>query len=488
MDVLNQIIEKLSKEEIRNFKVLSAATVRPEERKDLLLFDYMRTSGVKFNEDKAVKKLDYTTGDKNSYYRIKHRLMENLGDSLVLLHTHKNELYELLQYIQLFYICHSRNIFKACSVYLRKAERLANAIENYEMLDIVYSNFIRLSADLAEIKPADYIAKREKNAVIVTNLRDMEDILATLSHRLKVSQNFGSLDKDLLKKFQAKVKDVSKLTTAQFGKNLEARIYNALSQLFLQQHNYEALEKLVKDTYQKFDREKWFDKSNHELKLQMLTYCANALFKNGKFKESLSYAERIGEEIQMFDKLHYEKYLFFYYNALVINYSVLDRPKGLAVLNEFEQEMRSKKNTYYDFFIYLNRAVLLHDMERFKESLKNLVRLYVSPGYAEADKSFKLKIEICELIITFETGDRETLEYRLGQMKKTFASLRSEPTLKRDFEIMELLEKMNASADYKRDSAIQKKIGVLLKAKYDLKEEDSEIIKYREWLGRKLKV
>lgn len=486
MDVLNQIIDKLSKEEIRNFKLFYNAAENAE-RKDLQLFNYIRNSGHKFDEEKAIRKLHYDTDNKNNYYRLKNRLIEDIGDSLTLLHTHKNELYELLQFITLFHIYHARNLFKTCLFYLRKAERLANVVENYELLDIVYSSFIRLSANLIEIEPEVYIEKREKNAVVVSSLRELDDILATLSYRLKISQNFGSVDKDLLKKLQAKIKAVNKITTAGFGRNLEARVYNALSQVFLQQHNYVALEKLVNDTYTKFEEEKWFDKSNHDLKLQMLIYYVNSLYKNNKFKESLEYAEVLGEAINAFNKLHYEKYLFFYTNAKVLNYAVLNPQRGLKVLDDFETEMRKKENTYYDFFIYLNRAALLYDTGKFKDALKNLVRLYVSDGYTKADKAFKLRVEVSELIMTFESGERETLGYRIDQVRKSFASLQKQTAFKRDFEIIQLIADMNLSTDYKRDENIQKRIRSLLKGSFETADHDNQIIRYRDWLQLKLK-
>ena len=59
MDILNQIIEKLSKEEIRNFKLFYGKSTTTEERKDLLLFNYIRSSGDKFDEPKAIGKLGY---------------------------------------------------------------------------------------------------------------------------------------------------------------------------------------------------------------------------------------------------------------------------------------------------------------------------------------------------------------------------------------------------------------------------------------------
>ena len=51
--------------------------------------------------------------------------------------------------------------------------------------------------------------------------------------------------------------------------------------------------------------------------------------------------------------------------------------------------------------------------------------------------------------------------------------------------MIQLIEEMSASPNYKRDEKIQKKINGMLKAKVDKAEEDTEIIKYRRWLELK---
>src|SRR5688500_9315006 len=150
MDILNQIVEKLTKEELRFFKFYLGA-MPVDDRKDLILVDYVRRSGIKFDEEKVITKLKYNAKDKNSYYRLKNRVIQDIGNSLALLHTHKDDLYKLQHYLTLYHIYHSKTLFKPCLIYLKKAERLARASENYELLDMVYSNFIRLSSDLVEI-------------------------------------------------------------------------------------------------------------------------------------------------------------------------------------------------------------------------------------------------------------------------------------------------------------------------------------------------
>ncbi|HLP20372.1 MAG TPA: hypothetical protein VK174_08725, partial [Chitinophagales bacterium] len=478
-------VEKLTKDELRFFKFFMGS-MPGDDRKDLVLVDYVRHAGNKFDEEKVIKKLKYNAKDKNSYYRLKNRVIQDIGDALTVLHTHKNDLYELQHYITLYHIYYSKTLYKPCLFYLKKAERLARNIENYELLDMVYSNFIRLSAELIEVNPDDYIALREENAKLVTQLRSLDDLLATVTYRLKLSQNFGAGDKKQLAQLQQQVGLISKQTTSHFGRNLQTKIYKALSQIFLQQHNYEALEKMMKETYKMFEDQKWFDKQNHDLKLQMLTYYANALYKNGRNKESLTITETLGSEIEQYGKLHYDRYLFFFYNLQIINNSVLNPARALKILDDFQNEIHRKKNYYYDTFIYLNRAGLFYDTGRYKDALKSLVKLYVSDSYLNADKAFRFKVEMSELIITYESADYDTLLYRIEQVKKDYKAFASNKNYLRDFSLLELLKLMADSRDVKHDADIQKGIKSLLKYKTDPTAGDSEIISYEGWLNKKL--
>ncbi|MFN8287263.1 MAG: hypothetical protein U0V74_10940 [Chitinophagales bacterium] len=484
MDILNQVVERLTKDELRFLKMYYG-NAGPDNRKDMVLVDYVRQSGERFNEEKLIKKLGYSAEDKNSYYRLKNRVIQDVGDSLTLLYAHKVEFLELLHFLQLYQLYFSRSLYKGCLQYLKKAERLAKKIEAYDLLDHVYSNFIALSFHLLEVVPDEYINLRNANAELLAKLRELDNMLASVSHRLKVTQNFGSSDKQQLRQLREKARQVSAPTNSQYSKSLQVRIYQALSQVFLQQHNYTELEKLVVDTYALFEKEEWFDKENHQLKLQMLTYAANALYKNQKEKESLQYTEILGREIAAHNKLYYDQYLFFYYNLQILNNAVLNPMRALQWLHDFEAEMRRKKNYYYDTFIYLNRAGLQYDLRKYKEALKSFVKLYVSDNYTRAAVPFKFKVEISELLTTYEAGDFESLQRRIGQVRKDYEALQKQKAFKRDFDMIDLLEEMARSSNYRRDAAIQKKINALLKMQVDAAQADAEIIKYEGWLKGK---
>ena len=76
--------------------------------------------------------------------------------------------------------------------------------------------------------------------------------------------------------------------------------------------------------------------------------------------------------------------MFFYYNALVINYSILDRIKALEILEDLKDNPKIKSNSYYHLFVHLNLAVLRFDVKEYKESIKNFTRLYMLDGYKTA--------------------------------------------------------------------------------------------------------
>lgn len=485
MDILNQIVERLSKDELRFLNMRYKGEEGSDERKDLVLLNLVRKQGNKFDETKTLKHLGYTADDKNSYYRLKNRVIEDIGEGLNLLYTSKTAVLELQHYIALYNIYYTKHLYKVCLYYLKRAEKLARNIESYEFLDIIYDGLIRLSFHLTEINPQQYTKLRRENMQLVAQLRELDDHLADVSYRLKLSQNFGATDKKVLKALTDKAKEVAAQTTSQYSKSLQTRIYRALSQVFLQLHNYAELEGLVKGSYAIFEKEGWFDKDNHDLKLQMLTYAGNALYKNGKQKESLQYADVLGKAISEHNKLYYDRFLFFYYNLQILNNAVLNPHKALEHLNGFEQEMRKKKNFYHDTFIYLNRAGLLYDMRRYKDALKALVRLYVNDDYAKADKEFKLKVEVSELIITYEAGDKEVVLKRISQIEKDYGTLKKQKSFAFDFAMIDLLRLMANSNNYIRDKDIQQSITTLLKGNRNAETEDSEIIKYGGWLIQK---
>ncbi len=483
MEILLQVIGLLTKEETRYFKIYLTRIATPNERKDEKLFDMMRKSGVDFDDDAAAKKL-YGKSDKNAYYRLKNRLQEDVCDALALLHTDKTDVNYLYRQLMLFNIFQTRNNLKLSMYFLKRAEKKALAAENFELLDILYANYIRLSNDFAEINPEEYIEKRKLNADKLNRLRAMDQTLAAVLYRLKTAQTFERKPSALMDMLETSIKQFSGDHSLRKSKTFQTRLYRAVSQQLLQTHNYQQLEKFMRKTIDAFQNENWFDKSNHDTKLQMLVYLINALFRNEKYTESLAYAEQLGEEIKSFNKLHFDKYVFYFYNSLYINYARTDIDKAIRALDDLDKVMKQLKNSYYEQFILLNKSTLLFERKKFNDAIRQLVRLYLNDSYRNASETFKLKVAVAEMIMQYESGDLSVFKNRLGQVRKQFASVLKKQENNRDKTFLNILEKM-MDKDWRANKALAKSVKAFIVPAKASEGEESELLNYRQWLSVK---
>jgi len=483
MDILDSIVHSLSKEELRFFKLFTQRQQGPEERKDVMLLDLMRKQSNSSNTDKIFRKL-YPQGDKNAYYRLRNRLVEDVNRSLAIQHFADNDYLQMLHFLQLVKIYEAKSKFDLCIAFLQKAEHKAIKLEQHEILDSIYSEFIRLSHEVIEINPAVYIQKRGDNNDALQTLRQIEDTLAIVSYRLKLSQNFGVSGQSFGHALEELIDKYTNDPTLKKSPRFRFRLYALVSQLLLQKKNYKELEEYLLKTYNEFSQEQLFHKENHETRLQMLTYIVNSLFKNKKTSESLRYAEILHGQMMQFGQIHFDKYAIFYYNALVNNYSTFDIPKAIELLHELLDNKSLSKNPFYEIFIYLNLATAYFDLKKFNLSIRHLNKLYMLENFKKTDRRLQFKISFAELIIRYEIGDFDFVLYRIDQVKKAFADLLEDESSLREKLFVSLLQTSISLPDGLKSEEIQDKLNFFMQTEKEDEQED-EIIRYTTWLNEK---
>ncbi len=486
MDILKRIIQSLSKEEVRFFKLYSNRISSGEERKDLLLFDYIRKHGEDYNEEKIFNKL-YSSGSKNPFYRLKNRIAEDLNKSLTIQHYSYSEevqIHNLLTNVKLYA---KKGDLELSLYYLKKAEKIAEQIEAYDLLDIIYSEHIKLAQESLSINPEEVIQKRKENLTILNSLREMDDVLAMVIYRTKTTQNFNSKQNPIIPLLEKTVNEVSGNKSLKKGSKLRLKIYRAVSQVLLQRHEYVALEEYLEKTIKDFTEEKLFNKSNHESKLQMLTYMVNCLNKNRKYKESLDYAELLKAAMEEFGGIGKDKYLFFYYNALVNNYGILNKEKAIEILLELKASSWLKKTPYYEVFVYGNLAILSYNLKQYKKAAKYLHQLYLLDSYKNTDASYKFKTEIAELLIRYELNDFDYLEYRIKQVRKDFKEKLTLEENSRELKLLEIISELIYTNSIRSNKQLLEKINHFIEDKPQEERLYSEMIDYNDWLKSRLK-
>ncbi len=485
MNILPEVIGNMNKEEIRNFKLFINRTEKATERKDEVLFDFIRKQYPGYDEDKILKKL-YQGEDKNALYRLKNRLFEDIGKSLTLHYYDSNEYNIILNLLLLSRLFQSKGQAPTAYYYLNKAFRKANENEQLEWLDIIYGEFIKLSHETLEINPEEYIQKRKDNRSKLNKVQEIDDILAALIYRIKVSQNFAKQNTEILQLLQKTVNDFAKSKDVKNSPVLRFKIYQSVSRILLQQQDYKSLEKYLLKTFDEFTKEKLFNKNNHDTKLQMLTYLINSLFKNKKTDLSLEYANKLKLAMDEFNGQLHDKYLFYYYNSLVINYSVKNIDKAIEILHEAKDNSSIKKLPIYNVFVYLNLAVLNFEKKNFKESLKHLVKPMMQDAFKHLDEAWHLKLAVFELMIRFELNDYDYLEHKSDRIRKEYSVLLKKEEYVRQKHLIVVIEKMMKSDRIKKNKQLLKEINMLLDGIMLNSSSDTDIINYSDWLKMKV--
>ncbi|HNC32790.1 MAG TPA: hypothetical protein PLZ26_01650 [Bacteroidia bacterium] len=481
MDILNQLINGLNKEEVRFFKMYINRVEKTDNRKDVQLFDYIRKSGDRFSDEIIFKKL-YQPQEKNSYYRLKNRLIREVNKSLTLQHFDDDMVVYIFRLLALVKFYLNKNALKPAYFFLRKAEQKANETESLELLDIIYGEYIRLTREMTSINPEFYIHRRKENSEKLNQLRVIDDILAVVTYRLKITQNLSSKDETVISLLQKTTDDFIGDPKIVKSPLFRFRIYNAISQLLLQSHQYTLLEDYLLKTLKIFNQEKLFTKNNHETKLQLLVYLVNSLYKNNKLKKSLEYTNMLHQEMKAYNQLFYDKFLFYYYNALVINYSKTDKQKEIVTLQEMEQNEKINANLFYRQFILLNFALAYFDQKEFNLSAKSFTRLQMMPDYKETDESLRMKVAVAELMTRHELNDYSTFDYKLKQFKKDFRGVLNKPENEPEKLMSEIL-KLMMSVNNRKNRAIELRIAQL--KTFSKEEDQSGLINYLDWLQEK---
>lgn len=480
MNILHQIIESLTKEELRYYKLFAARTNNNTERKDIQLFDFIKKNHRNYNESEISKRL--YGNNKNGFYQLKNRVLKDLNKSMMLQHMPKEKDILILHLVLLSRVYMRKGDVKLSFYFLQKAEREALKLESYKLLDIIYSEILELSFDMISINVEDYIQKQRRNKLKRDQIQEIDLVIAAVRYRVKTAQNFSGKKSDVLGMLQRTVDEFTNNKEIPKSPKFQMKIYQAVSRILLQTHDFQTLENYLLHTFDEFNKNKIFNRSNHEHKLMMLSYITNCLFKTGKLKKSLDYAEILKKSMNEYQRFLRDKYIFYYYNALVINYSKLDKKKALQILKEVKSNSIIKQLATYTVFIYLNTALIQFDLGNYRESNKNLSRLLLQDDFVNLGRSFQLKIQIASLIVRYMIKDFDTCKLKIEEINNKYSEILDSEGLSRDKELITIISKLLYCNNINLDNQVKERIKSLSKVITDEESDDIDVINYNVWL------
>lgn len=475
--MLQKIIDSLSKDEVRNLKLFLNRTNEDSGRKDIYLFDQMRKH--RRDEDQLATKL--YGKNKNSFYRLKNRLKEDIGKSLLVQHSKGTVEQEIINNYLLANHFFRKREYDITHHFLVKAERKAIQTHNLELLDLIYSDQIKLARETVKSNPEEIILKKRENKKQLNKLSELDDLLAMLMYRIKTSQNYASKSDTVLDLLSETIHDYSSEETLKANPVVRFKIYHGVSRILLQNQDFQSLESYLKETLQSFEKDQLFNKRNHDTKLQMLTYLCNALFKMDRHKESLEWAEVLLKAMREYNYQLYDKYLFYYYNSLYYNYFVIDRPKALKILIEASEDEVIQQDPLNITFIILQMAVFYFDEQEYKKSRKQLTKLQLNQGFEKLDAAFRIKMILLEIMTIVEMGDTDLVEDKLKRLKADYGNTSwSENGCEREEIMASIIPLIIINRDTKEQAVLESHIKALTGV-----DSRSDLVNYEDWVKRK---
>lgn len=481
MDILQDFIKSLAKEELKSYKLYSKRTHNFENRKDIELFESIKKNSEEsdvFHHHAIYKK----TKPDTKYYRLKNKITDDLGVVLTNLNHRKPEI-DVLHLLALAKIFNQKKQFTLSFHYLKLAERKAIDKEDYSILEAIYEQMIRLSMLVVEITPTEIIAKRNENNQRLKLLQDLENNLAVLSYEVKTTQNLTS-KKAIADWLKQTLKSTIKLSYVKNSPHLRIKVFQNLSRLMLLLNDYQSLEQYLKLCLVEFEHDQLFTKNTHDVKLQLLVYLCNASFMLQKHDQSLEYAVILHHSLLQYNKSQFNQYIFYYYNILVNNYMKTNLEKAVQTLNEAQQQVVIKNNPEQYFYVLNNLAISYFDLKKFKLAAKQFGQMYVSQNYKTLDAKFKIKLLIFELVTKIELEDYSVCLKLWATIKKNVSEIKDKDSLKYDLSLLKILEHFLHQEDI-RWRPLKPEIMAFSK-KFSEIENQSELINYTNWLNAKV--
>jgi len=481
MDILQDLIKSLEKEELKSYKLYTKRTHNFNDRKDIELFD-----SIKKHDDESDKyhfNVVYQgTKPDTKYYRLKNKIVDDIGIVLSNLNHKKAEI-DVLHLIGLAKIFNTKEQFDLSTHYLKLAERRAIEKEDFAMLEAIYEQMVRMSIQNMNESPIKIIEKRNENSQRLKLLQDLENNLAVLSHEVKTTQNLAS-KKEITSWLNHTLKNTIKLSYVKNSAQLRIKIFQNLSRLMLLLKDYTSLESYLKSCLVEFENDKLFSKQTHEVKLQLLVYLCNASYMIDKHSQAIQYAGVLHKAIFEFDKALYNQYIFYYYNILVNNYSKTNTLKAIDTLEEAQNEKQIKANPNQYFYVLNNLAILNFDLKKYKQASKFFSQMYISQHFKSLDKSFIVKLHVFELINRIELQDYDLCAKQLNQLLKLISEIKEKESVKIDTAILNILNQFLTKYEFKwrpLKVAIQDFV-----KKYQETNEGSGLINYINWIATKI--
>lgn len=395
------------------------------------LFDLM--TGEEALNYAELRERMHETKSIESYKKLRTRLLGRITEYLVLrrLEVDGNKGSNALAMISLCHHLIEKNVPEVAIEFLRKAETVAQKHRKYEILEVVYPNFIACADELnLDIEPI--LEKAEMNGHKYASMKRLMQAHARLRQSVRKSRRAG----DLLdvEEVLRTVKRNFKLSSEEANDPSYMLEYVAMFRsAIISGKDYIAFERFAKRIYWRLSNAKLFTEGDKEYETGFLFMIAHASYRNRKFAEAKMWLELL--ETKVPDHTIMRSSVFARYislKAAVASYSG-DNPSAVKIMQNALKARNRIAEIREVLNMKLNLAVYFFQAEDFRKAIRMLRDLGYDDKWLEErmGKEWRFKKEMIELIVHYELSNEDISVKMLQRMKAYYSTFLNHPVYTR---------------------------------------------------------
>lgn len=432
MDNLKETIATLSPEDVREFRLFINRQKKKKGRKDLELFHLLL-------EKRAMKPREiirefYREENRNAYHSIRKRLFRHLTEFILLKQKNKDTSASssVMGMISLSRYLFDKKLYRPAWIYLEKAEEIAIANEQFDLLNSIYNLQIERYSPEFGGNLKNLIRKRNENkksldederAIIAKSIIQNELNPVILEGK---ELNFDRIISRVLKECEL-TEVVAKRPKLLFN------IITIVRSAILANKDYFSFEPYIIGLVREAEKNFGFTKSSHYYKLKLLYMIAHVLYRNRKFDESEKYLEKLYHEMEQFNRSHFDIFFPKYLLLLAVIKSYQGKNKEAISIQEKAIKSDMKFSFRDELNIFLNQSVYHFNSAEYKKANEIFLKFDHSDHWygKKLGKEWVLRKNLMEVFLQYEMGNDDIAMNRIRSMERFFESFFENPAYKR---------------------------------------------------------
>ncbi len=450
MDDLQTIIQTFTEDDYREFAFFIQRHKKKVVRKDYELFKLLLLK-KKLTAPELIHRLYPEKENPVAYYALRKRLMQQLTDYIVLKRmaedpTAASTIMGLLSLAQYLFNAGAEKL--AWNI-LRKAERIAQHNDQFNLLNSVYLLQIEKADSLTADELEEIIRKHRANKSIADEDERATIASGLISKRLsqaRLEGRFLSLDttiQEILHTYGL-AQAISQRPALLF------RLMQIARSSVLARKDFSSFEPYIIEQYRAAESQYGFSNAQQYYKISLLYMIAHVLYRNRKFVASNQYLSQLHAALQTEARHHLAEYFPKYVFLKAANDAFSrNLPQAIDLLEHLIQSPSIRLAPKDFLTARLGLSFLYFAQDSFQKANNALTNIQKSDKWCEKimGREWVLKKKLGEMIIQYEFGNVDTALDCLKQIERQYQDILEQPVYKNVSVFLTLLEQLFLQPD-----------------------------------------